>query len=181
MVDDATRQAMQREKIAAQDSLARERLRTQESIASERSGRAVTLQEQRLAHQRQAKELDLAGRSDVARIAGEFDIELERLRHQQLPERLAIEHEYAALASELAKDEMLHEAGVQALFAAAEFGAKAKISGKFEKERDDRQFAHAVKLEKLRQQGIAQGAAEGKAPTAGELEAWYERTKNARK
>lgn len=175
MADDTARQTLQRERIAAQESLARDRMRTQEIIASGRDSRAVALQDQRLAHQRQTKALDQAGRADVARIAGEFDVELERLRHQQLPERLAIEHEYAALASELTKAEMLHEAGVQALFAVAEFGAKAKISGKFEKERDERQLAHDMEVEKLRQRGLGQGDVGGRSPSTSDLANWYER------
>lgn len=172
--DDYTRQALQRDRIAAQEGIARERMRTQETIAQGRDSRAVALQDQRLAHQRQAKELDMAGRADVARITGQYDIELAQLQHEQLPERLAIEHEFAALAAELAKDETLHEAGVRALFAVAEFGAKAKISGKFERERDERQYAHALELEALRQEGANRNLDAEHEPSRQDFEKWRE-------
>lgn len=173
--DDYARQALQRERIAAQEGIARERIRTQEAIAQDRNSRSVALQEQRLSHQRQSKEMDVAAKADVARITGQYDIDLAQLQHHLLPERLAIEHEFSALASELVKDEILHETGVRALFSVAEFAAKAKISGKFDAERDERQFGHAVELEKLRQQGHLQGAPDTRAPSAGELELWMER------
>lgn len=174
--DDYTRQAMHRERIAAQESIARERMRTAEAIAQDRGSRSLALQDQRLDHQRQSREMQSAAKVDAARITGQYDIDLARLQHEQLPERLAIEHEFAALASELAKDEILHEAGVRALFSVAEFAAKAEINGHFDAARDERQFGHAIELEKLRQQGLSRGTPEGKAPSAGELAAWYERT-----
>ena len=173
--DDYTRQMLQRERIAAQEGIARDRIRTQEAIAQDRNSRSVTLQEQRLSHQRHAKEMDVTAKADVARITGQYDIDLARLSHELLPERLAVEHEFAALASELVKDELLHEAGVRALFSVAEFAAKAKISGKFDGERDERQFSHAVELEKLRQQGTSQGAHDARPPSARDLSGWYGR------
>jgi len=39
--DDYTRQAMHRERIAAQESIARERMRTAEAIAQDRGSRSV--------------------------------------------------------------------------------------------------------------------------------------------
>lgn len=173
MTDDTyARQTMQRERIAAQEAIARERMRTQETIADNRSNRSAALLEQRLEHQRQTKQMDLAARTDAARVTGQFDIDLARLQHELLPERLAVEHEFAALASELVKDELLHEAGVRALFSVAEFGAKAKISGKFERERDERQFAHAVELEKMRQNAGPNRETEPE-PSRREFDRWY--------
>ncbi len=185
--DDEMRYAMSRERIAAQEGIAQDRIRAQEGIAyeriraqerlaQERGSRSLALQGQRLQHQRYTRELAAEAKTDAARITGEYDIELARLEHQQLPERLAIEHEFACLASELAKDELVHEIGTRALFSVVEFAAKAEISGSFDAERDERQFAHALELEKLRQQGQSGGERGGSpAPSANDLAAWYAR------
>jgi|GEM_PF-4851976 len=172
MSDDYERRAQQRERLDVQQGIARERMRMQESIASQRGAQSLALQEKRLQSQQQAREQQTAARTDAARISGEYDVELARLEHEQLPERLAIEHEFEALRSELAKDELLHEAGVQALFSVAEFAAKAKIGGHFDKERDERHFAHDVEMETLRQQAAAMAGNSGKPPAEAELEAW---------
>lgn len=176
--DSFERRARERERLEAQQGIARERMRTQESIARERGAQSQALQQQRLRVQQESREIQAVARTDAAQIAGQYDVELARLVHEQLPERLAIEHEFAALRSELTKDEMLHEAGVQALFSVAEFAAKAKIGGHFDKERDGRQFAHDVEMERLRQQGVGQGGGNGKPPSEAELEEWLRRTKN---
>ena len=177
MSDDFERRAQQRERLEAQQGLARDRMRAQENIARERGSQSLALQEQRLRVQQDAREAQTVARTDAARIAGQYDVDLARLEHEQLPERLAIEHEFTALRSELTKDEMLHEAGVQALFAVAEFAAKAKIGGHFDKARDERQFAHDAEMETLRQQGAAQGGGNGKPPSEAELEEWLGRVR----
>ena len=170
---DELRYRLNQERIRAQEGIARDRLRTQEVLASERGSRSVALQTERFGHQRNMEQERAASRSDVARITGQYDIDLARMEHQQLPERLAIEHEFAALDSELRKDELLHEVSTRALFEIVEFAAKAEISGSFDAARDERQFSHAIELEKLRQQGRAGSPESIPEPSSADLAAWY--------
>jgi hypothetical protein len=79
------------------------------------------------------------------------------------------------------RDELQHEVGIRALFSVVEYAAKAEITGTYDAERDGRQFAHDIELEKLRQQGVSNaGNPSSKPPTKAELEAWLEKTSRER-
>jgi len=180
--DPQSRYLREQEKLRTQEAIARDRMRTQVSLAQERSERSVALQSQRFDHQRGLEQEKLTARTDVARITGQFDLDLARLQHEQLPGRLAIESEFEAIHSEMVRDELQHEVGIRALFSVVEFAAKSEITGTYDAERDERQFSHDIELEKLRQQGVSNVSnTSSKPPTKAELEAWLERVAQGQK